>query len=81
MIADELDKPASVEWCAIPEFAQIGEVYANGCREFENLRAAIYFVVEELPRQQRPTAQVCTSTGQMLNFSEISLIYRSTHFD
>lgn len=79
--AASLGEPASVEWDAIPEFAQMGERYDSEIRAFETLRDAVRFVVENLPRQQQPTAKIHSDSGQTYDFANISLIYRSAEFD
>jgi hypothetical protein len=77
----KLNEKASVDWFAIPEFTQIGETYGEETLAFDDLRSAVLFVVEQLPRQQQPTAKIRTFGGRTYNFSELSLIYRSSEFD
>jgi hypothetical protein len=81
MAGNELDEQASANWFLIPEHGYENGVYYRGSnRLFESVRNAIRFVMEDLPGQQRPTAEIRTEAGRVYRIEEITKLYRSTEF-
>jgi hypothetical protein len=81
MAESELDEQASANWLLIPEYGYENNViYGGSDRPFESVRSAIRFVMEELPRQQRPTAEIRTEAGRVYKIDEIAKLYRELGF-
>jgi hypothetical protein len=57
---------------------QKGVIYGVSNRPFNNARNAICFVMQDLPRQQRPTAEVRTEAGRVYKIDEIPNRYRAS---
>ncbi len=82
MTESELDEQASANWLLIPAHGYENNVlYGGSNRPFENVRNAIRFVMEELPGQQRATAEIRTESGKTYKVDEIAKLYRSSVFN
>ena len=79
MKADDLDQPAKAFW--IPGDI-ISEHFSRGDdRHFVSLRAAILFVMEELPSFERGTASIhIDDSPGRYGIEEIQEIYKSAEF-
>ena len=78
MADKELDEQASANWLLIPEHGYENNVFYRGDnRQFESVRNAIRFVMEVLPDQQRPTADIETEAGRVYKIDEIAKLYRT----
>ena len=81
MADSELDEQASANWLLIPERGyENGVIYGGSNRRFESVRNAIRFVMDELPGQQRPTAEIRTEADRVYKIDEIAKLYRSPEF-
>lgn len=81
MADSELDEQASASWLLIPEHGYENNViYRGSNRPFESVRNAIRFVMEDLPGQQRPTAEIRTEAGRVYKIDEIAKLYHAPGF-
>jgi hypothetical protein len=81
MAENELDEQASANWLLIPEHGyESNVIYGGSNRPFESVRNAIRFLMEDLPGQQRPTAEIRTEAGQVYKIDEIAKLYRGPEF-
>jgi hypothetical protein len=77
-----LDEQASANWFLIPEHGyESNVIYGGSNRPFEGVRNAIRFVMEDLPGQQRPTAEIRTEAGRVYKVDEIAKLYRAPGFN
>jgi hypothetical protein len=60
--------------------ANTGVIYGGSNRPFESVRSVIRFVMEDLPVQQRPTAEIRTEAARVYKTEEIAKLYRSAEF-
>jgi hypothetical protein len=81
MAESELDEQASANWLLIPEHGyESNVIYGGANRPFESVRSAIRFVMEELPGQQRQTAEIRTEGNRVYKIDELEKLYRSPEF-
>jgi hypothetical protein len=81
MADNELNEQASANWLLIPERGvENGVIYGGSNRLFESVRNAIRFVMEDLPAQQRSSAEIRTEADRVYKFAEIAKLYSSPNF-
>lgn len=81
MAENELDEQASANWLLIPEHGYESNAICGGPnRPFENVRNAIRFVMESLPGQQRPTAEIRTEAGRVYKINQIAQLCHAPEF-
>jgi hypothetical protein len=77
-INDDLDVQATAFWILVPEGPKNADYFPGDTRPFETVRNAIVFVMEELPRHQRGTAEITTDHGKTYSIDEIVDAYNDT---
>jgi hypothetical protein len=81
MAGNELDEQASANWLLIPEHGyESNVIYGGSSQPFESVRNSIRFVMEDLPGQQQPTAEIRTEAGRVYKINEIAKLYHSGEF-